>query len=68
MRSKRCLFCLLDFMLPVGNLMFPIANLIVDGGCIATTDGSSLFCIQILYIYTCTTHTQETTHMLTSPH
>jgi hypothetical protein len=25
--------------------MFPIANLIVDDGCIATTSGSSLFCI-----------------------
>jgi hypothetical protein len=43
MRSKRCLFFLLDFVLSVGNLMFPIANLMVDGGCIATTGGSSLF-------------------------
>jgi hypothetical protein len=47
MRSKRCLFCLLDFVLPVENLMFSIANLMVDGGCIATTGGSSLFCIYI---------------------
>jgi hypothetical protein len=47
MRSKRHLFCLLDFVLPVGNLMFPIANLMVDGGCIATTGGSSLFCFSV---------------------
>jgi hypothetical protein len=40
MRSKRRLFCLLDFVLPVGNLIFPIANLMVDGACIATTGGS----------------------------
>jgi hypothetical protein len=45
MRSKRRLFCLLDFVPPVGNLMFPIANLMVDGGCIATTGGSSQFCM-----------------------
>jgi hypothetical protein len=47
MRSKRRLFCLLDFVLPVENLMFPIANLMVDGGCIAITGGSSLFCMSI---------------------
>jgi hypothetical protein len=45
MRSKRRLFCLLDFVLPVGNRMFLIANLLVDGGCIATIGDSSLFCI-----------------------
>jgi hypothetical protein len=49
MRSKRHLFCLLDFVLLVGNLMFPIANLMVDGGCIATTGGSSLFCYYLFY-------------------
>jgi hypothetical protein len=51
MRSKRRLFCLLDFVLPVGNIMFPITNLMVDGGCIATTGGSSLFCISNINLY-----------------
>jgi hypothetical protein len=46
-KCKRRLFCLLDFVLPVGNLMFLIANLMVNGGCIATTGGSSLFCYSI---------------------
>jgi hypothetical protein len=51
MRSKRRLFYLLDFVLPVGNLMFPIANLVVDGGCLPTTRDSSLFCIDIFLIF-----------------
>jgi hypothetical protein len=37
-------------VLPVENHMLPIEDLMVDGGCIATTGGSRLFCICI-YIY-----------------
>jgi hypothetical protein len=37
-------------VLLVANHMLPIENLMVDGGCIATTGGSRLFCIYI-YIY-----------------
>jgi hypothetical protein len=37
-------------MLSVGNVMLPIEDLMVDGGCIATTGGRRLFCIYI-YIY-----------------
>jgi hypothetical protein len=39
-------------VLLVANNMLPIENLMVDGGCIATTGGISLFCIYIyIYIY-----------------
>jgi hypothetical protein len=51
MRSKRCLFCLLDFMLSVENLMFPIANLMVDGGCIATPVVAHYFAFSDRYIH-----------------
>jgi hypothetical protein len=37
--------CQLDFVLPVGNLMLPIENTMVDDGCIATTSGRPLFCL-----------------------
>jgi hypothetical protein len=40
---------LLNLVLSVENIMLPIEDLIVDGGCIATTGGRRLFCI---YIYT----------------
>jgi hypothetical protein len=36
---------LLNFMLSVGNVMLPMKDLMVDGGCIATTGGKRLFCI-----------------------
>jgi hypothetical protein len=36
---------LLNIMLSVGKVMLPIEDLMVDGGCIATTDGRRLFCI-----------------------
>jgi hypothetical protein len=32
-------------VLLVGKVMLSIANLMVDGGCIATTGGRRLFCI-----------------------
>jgi hypothetical protein len=35
---------LLNFVLSVGNVMLPIEDLMVDGGCIATTGGRRLFC------------------------
>jgi hypothetical protein len=38
---------LLNLVLSVGNVMLPIEDLMVDGGCIATTDGRRLFCIDI---------------------
>jgi hypothetical protein len=37
---------LLNLMLSVGNVMLPIEDLMVDGGCIATTGGRRLFCIK----------------------
>jgi hypothetical protein len=36
---------LLNLVLSVGNDMLPIEDLMVDGGCIATTGGRRLFCI-----------------------
>jgi hypothetical protein len=47
---KRRYFRLLNLVLPVGKVMLSIANLMVDGGCIATTGGRRLFCLNI-YIY-----------------
>jgi hypothetical protein len=41
---------LLNFMLSVGNIMLPIENLMVDGGCIATTGGRRLFCLYLIVI------------------
>jgi hypothetical protein len=43
----RC-FRLLNLVLPVEKVMLSIANLMVDGGCIATTGGRRLFCILII--------------------
>jgi hypothetical protein len=37
-------------MLSVGNVMLPIEDLMVDGGCIATTGGMRLFCLVIFII------------------
>jgi hypothetical protein len=34
-----------NLVLPVGKVMLSIANLMVDGRCITTTDGRRLFCI-----------------------
>jgi hypothetical protein len=42
--KHRC-FRLLNFVLPVGKVMLSIANLMVDGGCIATIGGRRLFCL-----------------------
>jgi hypothetical protein len=36
---------LLNLVLSVGNVMLPIEDLMVDGGCIATTGGRRLFCL-----------------------
>jgi hypothetical protein len=36
---------LLNLVLSVGNVMLLIEDLMVDGGCIATTGGRRLFCI-----------------------
>jgi hypothetical protein len=36
---------LLNLVLSVGNIMLPIEDLMVDGGCIATTGDRRLFCI-----------------------
>jgi hypothetical protein len=36
---------LLNLVLSVGKVMLPIEDLMVDGGCIATTGGRRLFCI-----------------------
>jgi hypothetical protein len=44
--KRRC-FCLLNLVLSVGKVMLSIANLMVDGGCIATTGDRRLFCISI---------------------
>jgi hypothetical protein len=47
---------LLNLVLSVGKVMLPIEDLMVDGGCIATTGGRRLFCIYILYsvyMFTC---------------
>jgi hypothetical protein len=44
--KRRC-FRLLNLVLLVGKVMLSIANLMVDGGCIATTGDTRLFCIQI---------------------
>jgi hypothetical protein len=41
---------LLYLVLSVGNIMLPIMDLMVDGGCIATTGGRRLFCINIIHI------------------
>jgi hypothetical protein len=41
--KRRC-FRLLNLVLSVGKAMLSIANLMVDGGCIATTGGRRLFC------------------------
>jgi hypothetical protein len=40
---KRRYFRLLNLVLPVEKVMLSIANLMVDGGCIATTGGRRLF-------------------------
>jgi hypothetical protein len=40
---------LLNLVLSVGNVIFPIKYLMVDGGCIATTGGRRLFCIFVIY-------------------
>jgi hypothetical protein len=45
------LFLLLNLMLLVGKVMLPIEDLMVDGGCIATTSGRRLFCIQNINIH-----------------
>jgi hypothetical protein len=37
---------LLNLVLSVENVMLPIDDLMVDGGCIATTGGRRLFCIE----------------------
>jgi hypothetical protein len=42
---------MLNLVLSVGNVMLPIEDLMVDGGCIATTGGRRLFC-KIIFIYT----------------
>jgi hypothetical protein len=52
--KRRC-FRLLNRVLLIGKVMLSIANLTVDGGCIATTSGRRLFCIYI-YIYICDTY------------
>jgi hypothetical protein len=39
---------LLNLVLSVGKIMLPIEDLMVDGGCIATTSGRRLFCIHVL--------------------
>jgi hypothetical protein len=36
---------LLNLVLSVGKVMLPIEDLMVDGGCIATTGGRRLFCL-----------------------
>jgi hypothetical protein len=46
--KRRCFLFLLNLVLSMGNIMLPIEDLMVDGGCIATTGGRRLFCI---YIY-----------------
>jgi hypothetical protein len=45
--KRRC-FRLLNLVLPVGKVMLSIANLMVDGGCIATTGGRRLFCMETI--------------------
>jgi hypothetical protein len=35
---------LLNLVLSVGNVILPIEDLMVDGGCIATIGGRRLFC------------------------
>jgi hypothetical protein len=44
---ERHCFRLLNLVLSVGKVMLSIANLMVDGGCIATTGDRRLFCISI---------------------
>jgi hypothetical protein len=39
---------LLNLVLSVGKIMLPIEDLMVDGGCIATTGGRRLFCYLLL--------------------
>jgi hypothetical protein len=52
--KRRC-FRLLNLVLPVGKVMLNIENLMVDGGCIATTGGRRLFCLfSILLIFLAT--------------
>jgi hypothetical protein len=41
---------LLNLVLSVGKVILPIEDLMVDGGCIATTGGRRLFCLLILPI------------------
>jgi hypothetical protein len=47
MHANTVRFRLLTLVLLIANHMLPIENLMVDGGCIATTGGSRLFCISI---------------------
>jgi hypothetical protein len=42
---------LLNLVLSVENVMLPIEDLMVDGGCIATTGGRRLFCIESIWSY-----------------
>jgi hypothetical protein len=39
---------LLNLVLSVGNVMLPIEDLMVDGGCLATSGGRRLFCILLM--------------------
>jgi hypothetical protein len=41
---------LLNLMLSVEKVMLPIEDLMVDGGCIATTGGRRLFCLYLFKI------------------
>jgi hypothetical protein len=41
---------LLNLVLLVGKVMLPIEDLMVDGGCIATTGGRRLFCIYVYWM------------------
>jgi hypothetical protein len=47
---------LLNLVLSVGNVMLPIEDLMVDGGCIATTGGRRLFCIDRTATPLCALH------------
>jgi hypothetical protein len=47
---------MLNRMLSVGNVMLPIEDLMVDGGCIATTGGRRLFCL--FYYIQCSKNNQ----------
>jgi hypothetical protein len=48
--KRRC-FHLLSLVRMVGKVMLSIANLMMDGGCIATTGGKRLFCIYVYVHY-----------------